>query len=757
MPFASVTLRPGVNTEATSTALQAGFATSQLGRFRAGFFEKLGGWAKYIALALGGTPRSLAAWLDLNASTWLAIGTTSALDVINGGVITDITPQTFTSDVTPNFATTSASALVTIVDGNISNVTVLDSVAFNTPVAVGGIILSGVYSITTILSPTSYQITAASNAADTRQNATITGATQANPCVITAANDFANGDLVYISGVSGMTQLNGNVYAISAVGAGNFTLTGIDSTGYGAYTSGGVASPSQVPQFTTTNASATVSVKFADHGLSAGNSIVFPIATTVGGLTIQGTYAAVTITDTDTFTISATAKATSGATASMNTGNVEFVYYITIGPVAGGTGYSFSTYSSGTYSGVGGAGSSQTGTNITATDWTLDNWAATLTACPANGAIYTWTPNSGVQNSQIISGAPFYNSGIFVAAPYQILIAYGSTITKTIGLAQDPLTWRASDLSDYTFWKTNVVNPTSNATSQAFQSRIPTGSAIKAGMATPQQVLFWTDLDLWSATYVNLPQIWTQTKIGANCGTISRHSIAQMSGVVYWMGRKNFHALAGGAPITIPCTVWDAVFQQIDTTNLDKCWSQSVTAFNEIWWFFPTTAGGTGQCDTYAKVNVIDGSWDYGSMPRSIGIDQSVIGNPIMATPTGILYSQENGQNADGQPLVWSFQTGWFFISDGEDFVVVDQWLPDMKWGLFNGAQTATAQVTFDVINNPGDTPRSYGPYTVTSTTNKVDVRFRGRQFRINMTASDLNTFIRMGRNRFRFALSGRR
>lgn len=76
----------------------------------------------------------------------------------------------------------------------------------------------------------------------------ITGATQANPCVITSnAHGFSNGDEVAISGVGGMTQLNGRNFLVAGVTANTFQLqdldgNNIDSTGYGAYTSGGTAS-----------------------------------------------------------------------------------------------------------------------------------------------------------------------------------------------------------------------------------------------------------------------------------------------------------------------------------------------------------------------------------------------------------------------------------------------------------------------------------------------------------------------------------
>jgi len=71
----------------------------------------------------------------------------------------------------------------------------------------------------------------------------ITGATQANPCVIQASTtDLINGDQVIISGVVGMTQLNGNTYTVTVIDPTHFSLNGIDSTGFSAYVSGGTFS-----------------------------------------------------------------------------------------------------------------------------------------------------------------------------------------------------------------------------------------------------------------------------------------------------------------------------------------------------------------------------------------------------------------------------------------------------------------------------------------------------------------------------------
>lgn len=72
---------------------------------------------------------------------------------------------------------------------------------------------------------------------------TITGATQANPVVITSnAHGFTNGDIIMIAGVLGMTELNNNTFTVAGATANTFQLSGIDGTGFSAYTSGGTAS-----------------------------------------------------------------------------------------------------------------------------------------------------------------------------------------------------------------------------------------------------------------------------------------------------------------------------------------------------------------------------------------------------------------------------------------------------------------------------------------------------------------------------------
>lgn len=70
----------------------------------------------------------------------------------------------------------------------------------------------------------------------------ITGATQANPCVLTCTGQFETGQLITISGVVGMTQLNGNIFSVVSSTSTNVTIN-VDSTGFTPYISGGLATP----------------------------------------------------------------------------------------------------------------------------------------------------------------------------------------------------------------------------------------------------------------------------------------------------------------------------------------------------------------------------------------------------------------------------------------------------------------------------------------------------------------------------------
>jgi hypothetical protein len=92
----------------------------------------------------------------------------------------------------------------------------------------------------------------------------ITAATKADPCVVTAASHgYSNGDQVFITGVGGMTELNGKYYLVSSVATNTMALqdidaSNIDSSAFTTYTSGGTVA--RVFTLTTTYAKADLAL-----------------------------------------------------------------------------------------------------------------------------------------------------------------------------------------------------------------------------------------------------------------------------------------------------------------------------------------------------------------------------------------------------------------------------------------------------------------------------------------------------------------
>jgi hypothetical protein len=330
-------------------------------------------------------------------------------------------------------------------------------------------------------------------------------------------------------------------------------------------------------------------------------------------------------------------------------------------------------------------------------------------------------------------------------------MCYGSTANETIGISQDPLLIRWSTVGDYTSF-------TAAATNQAGSFRIPIGSKIIGGMAVANQNLFWTDIDLWAANYTGRPFVFGFNKIGSGAGLISSHAAQQLRGAVYWMGPTNFYVYAAGGVRVIPCPVWDAVFQNIDSTNVANVRAMPNTPFNEVGWLYPSSSSSDGENDSYVKFNITEPSapWDYGSLSRSAWIDQSILGTPIAASPAGTVFQHESGNDAGSSAMSSSFTTGYFYIAQGEEYTFVDQIYPDFKWGTYGGTQGASVQISFNVINYPGDTANVYGPYTVNSTTQYISTRIRGRQMSITVQSSDVSSFWRLGKVRYRYASAGR-
>lgn len=547
-----------------------------------------------------------------------------------------------------------------------------------------------------------------------------------------------------------------SVYLVTPIAVGGLVLQGSYAittiTGIHSYeitapqnATSTVSNGGVLPTFTTTINSPAVTVVLANHGYSVGSSFAVPTPTTVGGITVHGSYLVQTVVDANTFTINDVFLATSSATASMNGGNARFIYYIGISPITPSAGYGIGPYGVGAY-GIGVAPSPSPGTPITTTNWTLDNWGEILFACPTNGPIYSWSPESGYFVATKIIGAPEINGGMFVSDPYQILVAWASSINGV----QDPLLINWSDSGDYTNW-------TVTALTQAGGYRIPTGSKIVGALQGPQFGFIWTDIEVWAMQYVQPPLVFGFTKLAKECGLIARHAACVINSSVYWMGNNQFYVYAGAGVQPIVCSVWDFVFQDLDTNNLDKIHVAPNNGFGEVAWYFPSASGGTGEVDSYVKFNFILNCWDCGRLDRTAWIDQSVLGQPIGGTSTGLIYQHEVANDADGSPMGEYFETGYNQIAQGEELMFVDWMIPDFRYGKYNAAPSAALNITLKYTDYPNQPPKSKGPYTVTSTTNYKNPRLRGRQVAMRVEGFGTGTFWRMGGLRYRAAPDGKR
>lgn len=705
IPHRTIKLLPGVNEVETETLNEGGISFSNLIRFKydpalGGIVEKLGGWQRFFPNQIVAIVRQLLAWLDLDAIPHLAYGTQNIgnttqaqLGVITNGSQVNITPTSTTDNVAPVANTTAGNSTVLITDTSVGNITSYDAVFIQTHIAVGNLILYGVYP-TIAGNSTSYAITA--------------------------------------------TDILGNPEP-APNSSGNTTAV--------------------VANFTVTTGSNVVTVSLPAHGYVPQNTYPALVPTTVGNITIFGNYFVQNVLDTGNFTIFGSNTASGNVSASINGGLARYVYSFGVGAVPVGSGFGRGGFGRGGF-GTGATVIPASGTPIGATDWSLDNWGELLLALPDNGSlfqpIYQWDPTSGSPTATVITQAPTVSDGFFVAMPQRQIVAWGSTATGI----QDPLLVNWCDVNNFNQWIATVTN-------QAGSYRIPRGSRIVGGLQAPNQGLLWTDIDVWSMQYIGPSNVYSFNEIGSGCGLIGRKAACIYSDVAFWMGPSQFYTLtpasdtAAGGVSTLPCPIWDVIFQELDQNNLQKIRAAVNSKFGEITWYFPTTSSG-GEVAMFAKYSAILAdagllAWDYGILGRSAWIDQSVEGSPIGFDPASMLIMQhETSPDADGQPLVASFQTGYAALADGDVMTFIDQVFPDAKFGYYNGPQNATLNLTFYGADYPGQTPTAYGPYAITQGTQFVTPRIRNRLISVALSSNDIGSWWRLGAFRYRYTSDGK-
>ena len=770
MPHQTLKLIPGVDQNRTEALNEAAISDSNLIRFvpdRQGIAlpQKLGGWQAY---GEGWSPmtsvvRALHAWADTSGVNRIGVGTEANLLVgLPETPPSVINPQFYTADVALGFTTTTGSSIVSVADTG-SNVTSYGSIFIKTHISVGGVILFGYYPCTantansySIIARNILGIPVKATSADT-PGAVAQFVTAAGSQAVTVnlnSHGFPVGGTypILVPTTVGGVLLSGNYIVQTVINENSFTIL-----------AGTSASSTATVSINGGNAQIIYYVGLTSYPL--------PVGYGAGNYGAGGYGSGVSTTGNRTFTIATLSAVGLTATAVLSGSS----YTIPLGATVTVAGVTPNTYnaanavvtasSSGSFSYVlpaapaayisGGTATVSTWPFSSVTDWSLDNWGEDLIACPQGGGVFYWAPTSASfpDDAVVMPNAPLINEGAFVAMPARQVVAYGSTFTGI----QDPMLVRWTDLGNFTKWVGTVTN-------QAGSYRISTGSRIVGGLQGPQQGLLWTDVSLWSMQDINLPNVYSFNEIASGCGLTGKKAAGVMSGVVYWMSQSQFFKLGGGGVETIPCPIWDVIFQEIDFSNDNNIRCAPNSRFGEIAWYYPVLnpdgTSGTGEPTRYVKYNTLMNAWDYGDLTRTAWIDQSLLGPPLGA---GIsdgaypIYQHEIGNDAGESAMNSYIQTGYFALNEGDVKSFLDQVWPDMKFGQYGSEnQNAQVQITFFVADYPGQVPLQYGPFTMNQFSTYITPRFRGRLVSIRVSSDDVGSFWRLGNIRYRFQPDGK-
>jgi len=541
--------------------------------------------------------------------------------------------------------------------------------------------------------------------------------------------------------------------------------------------------------FTTVNTSKTVTVNKVGHGFFIGEYIVFSSVTAPVGSGYSAsdfttnTFEVVNKTS-NTFTITMETAATGNSVAS---GSATCTPYITIGPIAQSAAYGWGT---GTWD-LSTWGTERPTTNVTLSpgSWSLDNFGQILVATVHKGKTYTWDPSAVGRLSTratVLTGCPTSSIMTLTSDRDRHLFAFGTETTIGNTLTFDPMYIRWSTTEDYTDW-----NPTVTNSAGAF--RLDTGNTIIGAIQGKDYILVLTDAAAYTIQFIGPPFVFSVRQVGTNCGCLGQHAMAYVQGAVWWIGYGGGFFAFDGTIKQLPSLVQNYVFTtdgdnpgiNYDASELAYAYHNSL--YNEVGWFYATA--NSSQVNARVVYNFIEDTWAVGSLARTTYSDALTYDKPYATqysttdTPT---FPTINGvTNTYGASRYWAHETGYdqvdadgnvtaipayvmsgdYDISeqglggDGQLIMRVRRFIPDFK------SLTGNAVITLffrdypaNSDSTPSEVPPSItGPFTINSSTTKVDTRVRGRQISFKIENIGANQNWRYGTLRLDVEAGGRR
>jgi len=545
--------------------------------------------------------------------------------------------------------------------------------------------------------------------------------------------------------------------------------------------------------YTSTTGSATVTITKAGHGLSIGDYLIFSSATTPGAPTTSYTSASFTtntfevrsVPSSSTFTLTMpTAETGTGVTTG---GNLSFQAYEIIGPAAQTPAYGWGTATWG--SSTWGTERSTTSVVLAPGSWSLDNYGQILVATIKNGKTFTWDPSAIGRltvRATVVTNAPTASVCSVVSDRDRHLFLFGTETTIGDPTTQDPMFIRFSNQEDINTW-----NPTVTNTAGTF--RLDTGNEIIGALQGKDYILVLTDQAAYTIQFVGPPFTFSIRQVGTNCGCIGQHAMIYAQGAVFWMGYGGGFFAFDGTVKQIPSLVEDFVFTTTgDNLGINYDASQIVYAyhnslFNEVG--FNYAQSGSSQIDRNVVYNFVENTWSVGSLARTTYQDATTFslpyatqynrtGTPTFPTINGVTntygsskyWAQETGFNevdANGNKTAIAayIKSGDYDISeqglagDGQLIMRVKRFIPDFK------SLEGNVKITLyfrDYPANADSTPSTTpplitGPFTITSSTTKVDTRVRGRQVSLKIENEAVDETWRYGTLRLDIEAGGRR
>ena len=492
-----------------------------------------------------------------------------------------------------------------------------------------------------------------------------------------------------------------------------------------------------------TNGSTTITVTDTSHGAKTGDFIVIEQATAVGGIS-AGTLNRIigypiTVVDSNSFTIQSPTGASSGATGGGTGLDIKYLIgrddNMNIESADTATGFGVGTWNLSTWGTARDVDSDTVA--LEATQWSLQLWGEDLLANNRNGQIYYWDTSAGETNRASLvsalggaSGVPTKNRTIAISFPDRHLIVGGTTLLGTSII--DPMLVRFSDQEDFT-------NFTPTATNTSGDQRLEVGNKIVSIIPTKDETFINTDEACYGMSFVGPPFTFSFRLLAVNCGAVALHGTISVDGSVFWIGKSNFFVYNGSVQ-ELPCTVKYFVFDRIQQRYFDKIFVGQNKKFNEITWFYVSVDNSQGtvnpEPDSYVTYNYAENVWTIGTLNRNVWLDAQGFRNvPFAFDGDAKLYDHESGNSDNGNAMNCFIESGELEIDEtGNRTFLIDKIVPDATM-----TSNTNLNVEFKCKKYPNGTEVTKGPFTITSSTQKVSTRAKGRQIAIKYSSTGIN------------------